>query len=38
VVTFGTVTFSDGFGFVAFRYWAGTGLSATAEKWTLSVG
>lgn len=26
MVTFGTLTRSDGFGFLAFRYWAGTGL------------
>ena len=31
MVTFGAVTCSDGFGFVAFRYRAGTGLSRTMK-------
>ena len=31
MVTSGAVTGSDGFGSVAFRYWAGTGLSKTMK-------
>jgi hypothetical protein len=32
VVTSRAVTCSDGFGFVALRYWAGTGLSRTMSR------